>query len=218
MRTDQQRPGRKNEILLAFTRLVAGQGYDATSLSEIADELGMSKGTIMHHFGAKERILAQMSLGYMVRRLEELAIVKEAFPDPVEQLAGLITTLVTAFRDDESATRAFSREFIRFSGDPVMDEVRELRRQYLTEVDDIIARGIASGQLQISLTHVTALQILGMCNWSWTWIDPNGPTSVEEIAASYVNGILNGLCSVDAPDRRVELPLKIVEIRAAAML
>ncbi len=212
------RPGRKHEILIAFTRRVAAQGYDTTSLREIADEIGVSKGTIMHHFTSKDRILAQMSLGYMNRRLSELSLLKAAFPDPVDQLAGIITTLVTAFRDDADATRAFSREFIRFAGDSVMDEVRALRRTYIHEVEDIIAKGIADGTIATRSPRVTALQIVGMCNWSWTWIDPSGPTSVEDIAAIYTDGILSGLRTTSAARHRTSLPPSIVAARAAELL
>lgn len=185
-------------------------------MSEVANELSVSKGTVMHHFGSKDRMLAEMSLGYMERRLQELLVVKAAYPDPVDQLAGLILSLITAFRDDPNATRAFSREFIRFVEDPVMDEVRALRRRYTIEVDEIISRGIASGQIATDLPHIVGLQILGMCNWSWTWIDPDGATSVEDIAAVYANSILNGLRTEKERLSPVFLPDEIIEARSAA--
>ncbi|WP_197504060.1 TetR/AcrR family transcriptional regulator [Mycobacterium sp. 852014-50255_SCH5639931] len=48
-------PGRRNEILEAFVRYVAERGYERTNLGDITDDLGMSKGTIVHHFGTKVR-------------------------------------------------------------------------------------------------------------------------------------------------------------------
>jgi AcrR family transcriptional regulator len=67
-----KRPGRKREILERFTVRMAVQGYDQTSSSEIARDLGLSKGTVMHHYGSKDRLLRQMSLEYMQRRLTEV--------------------------------------------------------------------------------------------------------------------------------------------------
>ena len=49
-------PGRRGEILDAFVRYVAERGYDRTNMGDIADELGMSKGTIVHHFGTKAQM------------------------------------------------------------------------------------------------------------------------------------------------------------------
>jgi AcrR family transcriptional regulator len=46
-------PGRRGEILDAFVRYVAERGYERTNIGDIADELGMSKGTIVHHFGTR---------------------------------------------------------------------------------------------------------------------------------------------------------------------
>lgn len=47
----------KKAILAASCDLFAKNGFDATSIIEIAREMGISTGTIMYHFGAKENIL-----------------------------------------------------------------------------------------------------------------------------------------------------------------
>ena len=51
--------GRRDLILECFVRHVAERGYDGTNLSDIANELAISKGTIVHHFTSKDRMLAE---------------------------------------------------------------------------------------------------------------------------------------------------------------
>ena len=91
-----------------FTELVAARGYDATSLSDVAARLDLSKGTILHHYGTKERLLRQMSLEYMERRIRELELICEAYEGAAQRLAAVITAIVSAFRD-EALPRVLSR-------------------------------------------------------------------------------------------------------------
>jgi AcrR family transcriptional regulator len=55
---------RQREILDCAGRLFAVRGYDQTSISDIVDELGISKGAFYHHFESKEALLAAFALRY----------------------------------------------------------------------------------------------------------------------------------------------------------
>jgi AcrR family transcriptional regulator len=50
----------RERILEVARRLFTGQGYDATSLREIADDLGFTKAALYYHFQSKEQILAAL--------------------------------------------------------------------------------------------------------------------------------------------------------------
>lgn len=47
-------------IVEAATRVLARQGYARTSLMDIANEVGMSKGAVHYHFPTKEALIAQV--------------------------------------------------------------------------------------------------------------------------------------------------------------
>jgi TetR/AcrR family transcriptional regulator, cholesterol catabolism regulator len=64
-----ERRNRKDDILRCFAELVAERGYDAVSLRDVAETLEISKGTILHHFRSKDRMLEQVHADYMRRRL-----------------------------------------------------------------------------------------------------------------------------------------------------
>jgi TetR/AcrR family transcriptional regulator, cholesterol catabolism regulator len=212
------RRGRQREILTAFTELVAARGYDAASLADVAARLDLSKGTILHHYGTKERLLRQMSLGYMERRIRELELICEAYEGAAQRLAAVITAIVSGFRDDGPATRAFSREFMRFVDDPVMEDVRVARAEYMRIVTGIVTEGAWRGELRATNPTVTALQLIGMCNWGWTWVDPAGPLSVEELAAAFVATFLDGLRATSSSEPvRAELPQSVRQLRANAL-
>jgi hypothetical protein len=58
------------------------------------------------------------------------------------------------------------------------------------------------------------LEILGMCNWTWTWYRPGGRLSAEAVAESFVRVLLRGL----GPAQAGEPELTIKTERIAAVL
>jgi len=93
-------------------------GMPTRSSISIARRRQLSKGTIMYHFGSKDQMLREMSLGYMERRLRELEVIVEELTDDSARLGALIVSLVTSYRDDRESSIAFSREFMRFANGP----------------------------------------------------------------------------------------------------
>ena len=73
MVSEKRRPvgGRRAAILELFIRSVAERGYDGTNIGDLAAALEISKGTIVHHFTSKDRMLAESHEDYMRRRLAE---------------------------------------------------------------------------------------------------------------------------------------------------
>jgi TetR/AcrR family transcriptional regulator, cholesterol catabolism regulator len=188
------RGSRKREILDAFAEMVAERGYDEVSLRDIAGALGMSKGTILHHYGSKDRLLEQVHAEYMRRRLAEAYKILERFSAPEERLAALIYQLLLAQRDDRSSTVAFAREIVRFQSESLMSNVREMRREYSGIVKDVIGEGMEARVFRrAGDPDLITLQLFGMCNWMWTWLRPDGRWSVDEIAHTYLETLLGGL-------------------------
>src|SRR6266536_3129121 len=114
--------GRSQEILSTFTRYVAERGYDGTNFSDIAAELGISKGTIVHHYGTKDRLLAALHESYMRRRLAEAYLIVNRLSSPPEQLAGMLFAFVLYQEHDRDATVAFQREIARLADHETMSE------------------------------------------------------------------------------------------------
>ena len=53
---------------------------------------------------------------------------------------------------------------------------------------------------------MTALQLFGMCNWSWTWFRPEGAWSAEDIAETFTRVIFNGLGNGTTIELSADLP------------
>jgi AcrR family transcriptional regulator len=188
------RPSSRDEILDVFTALVARDGYEQASLSTVAQLAGInSKGTIIHHFGSKQRMLALSHSLYIDRRIYEAERLTSEINEPADQLAALMYSLLRAHRDDRAATVAFLREFTRFAADPSMLELHRKRHSYREYVNRCVDRGKQTGLFAQVDTSLTTLQIFGMCNYVWTWYQPEKRAGPEEIASSFVRNLMGGL-------------------------
>jgi AcrR family transcriptional regulator len=186
-------PGKSAEILATFTRYVAERGYDATNFSDIAGELSLSKGTIVHHYGTKDRMLAALHERYMRQRLAEAKLMCERLSTPTERLAALLSAFVLYQVVDRDATVAFQREFVRLADREVMAEGREMRGEYLAIVRTVLSDGIESGEFRDCDVNVQSLLIFGSAQWAWTWFEPDGPVTAEQVGAQLVALVLGGL-------------------------
>ncbi len=187
------RGGRRTEILETFTRHVAERGYDRANFGDVASELGMSKGTIVHHFGTKDRMLAEVQERYMRARLAEAHALLARLPGPELRIAALVHAGVRYSADEPATTVAFQREVVRLVDRPGMASARALRDAYRDLVVGVLHDGEARGTFVPGDARLRSLQMFGSLHWMWTWFDPAGRRTPGEVAAEFALTLLRGL-------------------------
>jgi AcrR family transcriptional regulator len=183
-----------------FAEHVADRGYAETSLRDVAAELGLSKGTVVHHFASKEALLGEVHAAYFERRFAETDFINAELARPPSRLVAMIYALLAAHRDDRSASLATQRELVRYFDGELNDYVRNQRERYTRLMVDVLRDGIEQGSLGETDPTMTALQIFGMCNYAWTWYRADGKRTAEEIARLFARNILVGLIREPGPD------------------
>lgn len=186
-------PGRRGEIFDAFVRYVAERGYDRTNMGDIADELGMSKGTIVHHFGTKAQMLRELEETHLSRQLDALEMAWARLAAPHERIAAIIYASALLQVVARHATVASQREVVQLFDDPAMQHVRKLRHRLQALAIDEIRSGIESGVFRSVDAELAALQLWGSLQWMWVWFDPADSRTPEEVGAAFVDVFLGGL-------------------------
>src|ERR1700751_769152 len=179
-------PGRRTEILDAFVRYVAERGYDRTNIGDIADELGMSKGTIVHHFGTKAQMLRELEETHLARELDVLRMAWERLAAPHERIAAIIYASALLQVIARNATVASQREVVQLFDDPTMRQVRKLRNRLQQLAIDEIRHGRGSGGFRSVDVELAALQLWGSLQWMWVWFDPADFRAPEQVGAAFV--------------------------------
>lgn len=186
-------PSRRDEILATFIRHVASRGYERTNLSDIADELGVSKGTIVHHFGVKAQMLRELEENYMRRQVGAVREMWERLPGPAERVAAFVHASVLLHVLERDATVATQREVLQLAQDPEMLEIRRMRRECQDMVAAELQRGVTLGDFHPLDIRLGTLAMFGSLQWMWTWFDPDGPWAPEEVGSALAEIALGGL-------------------------
>ena len=114
-------PASTASLLLIHSPVSAERGFDGTSIATIAQELGLTKQALLHHFGSKEKlygeVLPQISEG-VIAELNELA---ESSEDPHKALETLLIEHIAGRLDQSGSTRILMPELLgnRYRAEPV---------------------------------------------------------------------------------------------------
>ena len=98
------------QALAAATRLFAARGFDATSLQAIADEVGVTKQAILHHFPSKERLRDAVLEAMVAHWQEALPRLLVGSTASEERFALVTGELRRFFSDDPDRARLVLRE------------------------------------------------------------------------------------------------------------
>lgn len=131
-------------LLAAATRLFAEQGYDRTSVQEIVEAAGVTKGALYHYFGSKDDLLHEI-YGRLLRLQTERL---DAFADreaPVEQrLHEAAVDVVVTTIDNFDDAMIFFRSMHQLSPEK-QKQVRAERRRYHERFRALVEEGQHSG-------------------------------------------------------------------------
>lgn len=116
----------RQRILDESTRLFAQQGFDGTSLQAIADAVGVSKPSLLHHFSNKEAMRDQVIVDLLAHFREEIPRRLAEARGGLDRFTSAVTALVEFFGEDPGRARLVARE--------VLDRPAATRQRLLAEL------------------------------------------------------------------------------------
>ena len=186
-------PPRMEELLDIAARLFNEQGYRATSLAEIGNELGMNKASLYYYVKSKDDLLARV-IYRASQRLRDLAETVSRDTGPAEDaLANLIATHCHTLLDhpDEFGTVIFQRRYI---SPTISAEVAERERAYSDAVKGLLRRGMDTGAFRDLDTGVATQLVLDSANGILRWYRPDGRMRRDDAIAEIVAFVRSAVC------------------------
>ncbi len=187
----------RQEILRASARLFQQQGYDGTSMNDVAAALKLSKGGLYHHFQSKDEILFDLMSHAMDITEEKVLKPVKAIADPEERLRTLIRLhigVVLSERDREITVMLHENHPL---SPALRKRINARKKDYIHFVENLIAEVQAKLQsTRQSKGTVTpreaAFALLGMINWIYQWYRPEGSLQQENLAQQYTEIFFQG--------------------------
>ena len=184
---------RKAQIDRTATALFRARGFAATSMRELATELGLEAGSLYSHIKSKEEILHRVCFGLAEDFFAGFAAVTADATAPVAaQLRQAIEGHVRVLTRDSAASAVFLHEW-RHLSEPARTEFLALRDRYEASFRELIQRGITAGDLHAPDAAFATLSLLASLNWLPAWYRPDGKLTPDEIAHRLAEQLLGGL-------------------------
>jgi AcrR family transcriptional regulator len=188
----------KEKIIRTSISLFEKQGFSETSIQDIVDQVGVTKGAFYYHFTSKEELLLGIHIRFIDSILrQQKQILEDKLKTCKEKLHQVVMMLIQNIESNGALARVFFRELRNLNEENLPDILRK-REEFRIGIQELIEMGIANKEFRSDLrADMAAFGILGMCNWGYMWFNPDGEVKAEELASIFVDMILNGLACAE---------------------
>lgn len=184
----------RGRIIKESIDLFDKKGFSKTSIQDIVDMIGVTKGTFYYYFKSKQELLMDIHLSFIKELLsEQEVILKDEYLSSKVKMNNLIYLIIKDIKVQGKSARVFSREF-RHLDDKQLKLINDYRKEFRINLQRLIGEGIEKGEFRNDLrSDIVTFGILGMVNRSYNWYNPDGEVLEEELVSTYMDIILNGI-------------------------
>ncbi|MFC1822900.1 TetR/AcrR family transcriptional regulator [Thermodesulfobacteriota bacterium] len=187
------------KILKATTKLMSERGYHGTSIQMIADEVGITKSTIIHHFKNKEGILLAILEEFVPTATREMTgIVKDKNINGIDKLKNFLQFHMDQVQQHRDVLNLYIRES-RYFGEFQRKVYEDNQRAYSNLAEDIIDQIQKENEdiFKGLIAKVVANAILGMVNYAVIWYRDNGKLNTGQMADHFFQIIMGNFNNPD---------------------
>jgi AcrR family transcriptional regulator len=155
--------GRREQIQWAALRVFAREGYQNTVVEDVAEEAGVSKGTIYTYFDRKEELLGAVAQGFMDELTEREEAILESDRPPLEKIRAMLHEFV----DLVSSREGFATVMLDIWGTGMRDPDRfgidfaTLYAEYRALLRTLLREAQAQGTVPADLSSVAPTVLIG---------------------------------------------------------
>jgi len=188
---------RREELIRTAAAVFRRKGFRAAKLQDIAAEIGLDRASVYYYVSGKEELYKDVVADAVrdnVKMVEELRAEKR----PAKQkLATFIERLMASYERHYPYLYVYVQENMAHMDEDTAwnREMRLLARRFNDAVRGIIQKGLDDGSLGFPIkdARLIADGVIGMCNWSHRWFQPDGPWTAKMIGDTFSAMILQGL-------------------------
>ena len=182
----------RGKIIDAAWKLFYRQGYDDTTVEEIIEESGTSRGSFYHYFQGKDALLSTLA-DVFDRKYEELTETLDPNQDRFEQLMYLNQELFTMMENStplDLVARLYSSQLVTRGDKSLMDH----NRIYYRLLRQIVLQGQERGELRGDVTVNEMVRAYALCERAliYDWCLSGGDYSLTQYSRTMMPMFLQG--------------------------
>jgi TetR/AcrR family transcriptional regulator, cholesterol catabolism regulator len=187
---------RRSELTRTAARLFAEKGYHGTSIGDLAEAMGVQKGSLYAHIDSKQDLLYEATR----EGAQAFHAALDAVPDkaPVtERIRLALRGHLRVVAEQLDVATVFTREWRYLEGERALEFLSE-RRRYEERIRALFREGREAGGLRSDLDDAAAtLLVLSAANWAYTWLRPGADT--DALADRFFALLLDGIRGYSTP-------------------
>ena len=187
---------RREELSRTAARLFAERGFHGTSMGDLADAMGIQKGSLYSLTESKQQLLYET----MREGADAFHAGLDAIPEELPAVGRIRLALRSHLRvvaEQLDIATVFTREWRYLEGSQ-REELLIERRRYEERWRGLFREGVESGELRTDLdVNAAALLALSAANWAYTWLTPGRNT--DELADRFTAILVDGIRGYATP-------------------
>ena len=187
---------RRNELTRQAARLFAEKGYHGTSIGDLAEAMGVQKGSLYAHIESKADLLWEVARDGAAAFHAALDTVPDELK-ATEKIRRALRAHLRVVAEQLDVATVFIREWRYLDGERRKQFVAE-RRRYEERFRALFREGRELGELRTDLDDAAAtLLALSAANWAYTWLRPGADT--DALADGFFAVLLDGMRGYATP-------------------
>jgi TetR/AcrR family transcriptional regulator, cholesterol catabolism regulator len=187
---------RRQELSRQAARLFAQKGYHGTSIGDLAEALGVQKGSLYAHIEGKEDLLYETMREGAAAFHAGLDAVPEHLP-ATEKIRLALRAHLRVVADQLEVATVFVQEW-RYLEGARLEEIVTERRRYEQRIRELFREGREQSELRTDLDeNVAALLFLSSANWAYTWLKPGA--DIDSLADRFYALLVDGMRGYSTP-------------------
>jgi AcrR family transcriptional regulator len=183
---------RKEQIYGEASKLFSQKGFQATSMRELADKVGIEAASIYSHYPSKDNLLYAIAWRCADDFFKSVTPIYEGNLNTKAKLKAMTIAHIEVIVRNLDAAEVFNNEW-KHLNEPARSEYAQMRDKYGRMFDSVVYQGIREGLYRDVDSKFITLTILASLNWTAQWYDPKGPMSPKEVGEVLSDILLNGL-------------------------
>lgn len=184
---------KKSIILEKAAILFREKGYVATSMRDLAKEVGMEAASLYNHISSKQDILNEILIVTSNRLIEEMEEIEKSQKSPLDKIKAIISLHIRTTVNHPNNMSLVAHEWRHLEGDNFL-LFRARKKNYEKRFKDIIIQGIFQGHIKKVNSNIALFSILSSLRWFYDWYNKQNTTlSVKELESQFSDILLGGL-------------------------
>ena len=183
----------RNAILGSAMHLFGNQGFNGTSMRDIATAVGILPGSLYAHINGKEALLFEIVADGINRFISAVAPHAQANTDPSERMRRMIVAHVEVVADNPERSQVVFHQWRYLTGDSLPEAIAR-RQEYENYFVKVFKEGVEAGKFRSDGNmRIAVLSILGALNWTPEWFSPQGKMSASSVGECMADTLLGGI-------------------------